>query len=524
MQEQHYKTILYFIITAILGTLAIQGYWNYKNFEAGKQQLINDVQVSLDNAVNNYYATKTEERLRSFTFVEETKTADSIINTLKSNKGFEEFLRLDSISKTEGSNVKINIEIQKDTQNTTNNKNGYDIESFYQVLSVDDGIDITKGIDKKNIDTIYFKRDIADANDPFFKRNKKADTLYKNPLTELASQILYSLDAKKVDLKDIDLLLMKEFNRKGIYLNFSLFFQNAFGEDQRSGSIPDNRSYLTTRSSSAFLPKHSFLQINFSNIQETILKRNIIGLSISLFFVLAISGCLLYLLKVIKNQKQLAEVKNDLISNITHEFKTPLATIGAAMEGIQLFNKNNDIEKTQRYANVSATQVSKLTFMVEKLLETATLDSESLELNIEETDLVQLLESVTTKESVLASDKNISFTTNTDVLIHPVDTFHFENALNNLIDNALKYGGNSIEVSIKRNKKAIEITVLDSGTELSNSQSKQIFEKFYRVPKGNTHDVKGFGIGLYYTKTIIEKHRGTIDITVKPTCFKITLS
>ncbi|MGK0386278.1 MAG: hypothetical protein ACI849_000887, partial [Patiriisocius sp.] len=89
MKEQHYKTILYFIIAAIIGTLAIQGYWNYKNFEAGKQQLINDVQVSLDNAVNNYYATKTEERFRNFTFVEDLKSADSIVNRFRSDSIFK---------------------------------------------------------------------------------------------------------------------------------------------------------------------------------------------------------------------------------------------------------------------------------------------------------------------------------------------------------------------------------------------------------------------------------------------------
>ncbi|MGK0379405.1 MAG: two-component system phosphate regulon sensor histidine kinase PhoR [Patiriisocius sp.] len=317
---------------------------------------------------------------------------------------------------------------------------------------------------------------------------------------------------------------MKEFNRKNIYINFSLFFQNSFGEDQRSGYISDTRSYLSTQSSSAFLPKQSFLQINFSNVPETVLKRNIIGILTSLLFVIAITGCLLYLLKVIKNQKQLAEVKNDLISNITHEFKTPLATIGAAMEGIQLFNKDNDIEKTQRYAKVSATQVNKLTIMVEKLLETATLDSENLELNIEETDLVRLLEIATTKEAVSASDKDVSFTTTATSLTYPVDPFHFENALNNLIDNALKYGGDAIEVSITRTKSVIEIIISDNGNELTTTQSKQIFEKFYRVPKGNTHDIKGFGIGLYYTKTIIKKHGGTIDVQVKPTTFKISLS
>ena len=514
MQERHYKTILYFIIAAIFGTLAIQGYWNYKNYQTGKQQLINDVQVSLDNAVNNYYANKTEQRFKDFTFVEELKSADSIINRFRNDSVFMKFDRLDSISKADDTSVDIFVDLQGDKP----------IKDKGKITSIR-----YSKTSKKNSDTIFKTFNIGDSSnnsisDFTLSNANKSDSLNNHPLAQLTSQVMYAIAAKKVNLEEIDQLLMKELNSKNIHVNFSLYFQNAFADDQSSGFIPETRSYLTARSNSAFLPKHSFLQINFSNIPETVLKRNIIGLIISLLFILAISGCLLYLLKVIKNQKQLAEVKNDLISNITHEFKTPLATIGAAMEGIQLFNKNNDIEKTQRYAEVSSTQVKKLTTMVEKLLETATLDSENLELNIEETDLVHLLETATTKESVLASNKEVTFNTTAPILSHPIDAFHFENALNNLIDNAIKYGGNHIEVSISRTKNEIEITISDNGKELTNTQSKQIFEKFYRVPKGNTHDIKGFGIGLYYTKAIIEKHGGTIAVQVKPTTFKITLS
>ncbi len=510
MQERHYKTILYFIIAAILGTLAIQGYWNYKNYQTGKQQLINDVQVSLDNAVNNYYANKTEQRFKDFAFVEELKSADSIINRFRNDSIFIEFDRIDSISKVDDASVDIILELQENTALGESGK--------FTSMSFKKG-------NTRSKDTIYKIFKLNDTiNEFFFNLENKNDSLFSHPLAQLTSQVMYSMAAKKIDLNEIDQLLMKELNSKNIHVNFSLYFQNAFADDQSSGFIPETRSYLTAKSNSAFLPKHSFLQINFSNIPETILKRNIIGLIISLLFILAISGCLLYLLKVIKNQKQLAEIKNDLISNITHEFKTPLATIGAAMEGIQLFNKNNDIEKTQRYAEVSSTQVKKLTTMVEKLLETATLDSENLELNIEETDLVHLLETATTKESVLASNKEVTFNTTAPILSYPIDAFHFENALNNLIDNAIKYGGNHIEVSISRTKNEIEIIISDNGKELTNTQSKQIFEKFYRVPKGNTHDIKGFGIGLYYTKAIIEKHGGTITVQVKPTTFKIILS
>ncbi|GEQ85488.1 two-component sensor histidine kinase [Patiriisocius marinistellae] len=505
MQEQHYKTILYFISAAILGTLAIQGYWNYKNFEAGKQQLINDVQLSIDNAVNKYYATKTQERFREFTFVDELKDADSIVNRFRSNDFLKNLKTRDSFS------------AKKDTV--------AEIEIF--IDSNDDGNLTSRILRKhrtKNADTIFNFLKLNDSvSDDFFNLENKNDSLFKHPLAQLTSSVLYSMAAKKVDLKSIDSLLVKEFELKKIDVAYSLYLQNPFGDDQKTGKIPDKRDFLSTVSTSAFLPKHGFLKINFSNITETVLKRNIIGLLFSLLFVIAIISCLLYLLKIIKNQKQLAEVKNDLISNITHEFKTPIATIGAAMEGIQNFNTTNDAEKNLRYAKISSEQVQKLNGMVEKLLETATLDSENLELNKESKNLVILLKNATTKETFVTNKKSIFFNTSETELIYPIDVFHFENAINNIIDNAIKYGGSEIEVTLLRQSKEIEIIIKDSGDSLTETQKKQIFEKFYRVPKGNTHDVKGFGIGLYYSKAIIEKHEGSIHVTVKPTTFKITL-
>ncbi|MEE3227403.1 MAG: HAMP domain-containing sensor histidine kinase, partial [Bacteroidota bacterium] len=234
--------------------------------------------------------------------------------------------------------------------------------------------------------------------------------------------------------------------------------------------------------------------------------------------------CLLFLLKIINRQKQLAEVKNDLISNITHEFKTPIATISVALEGIKNFNRENDPVKTGNYVNTSTAQLDKLTMMVEKLLETATLDGDDLALNKEEVNLNNLLQSLVNKHQTLAIRKKISFSQTDDDVIMNGDPFHLENAFNNLLDNAVKYGGETILVELENRSSQIEIQITDSGTSLSKAEAKQIFEKFYRVPKGNTHDVKGFGIGLYYTQKIIEKHGGSIDVSVtSQTTFKIDL-
>ena len=163
--------------------------------------------------------------------------------------------------------------------------------------------------------------------------------------------------------------------------------------------------------------------------------------------------------------------------------------------------------------------------MVEKLLETATLDSEKLLIKKETIDIVELTEKLVNKHQLLSNKKELIFSTNLQPIYICVDAFHFENAISNLIDNAVKYGGNQIEININSILKSTEITIADDGNGVEKNQQEKIFDKFYRITKGNTHDVKGFGIGLYYCKKIIEKHTGTISLSSdkNETIFKINI-
>jgi two-component system phosphate regulon sensor histidine kinase PhoR len=234
---------------------------------------------------------------------------------------------------------------------------------------------------------------------------------------------------------------------------------------------------------------------------------------------------LFYLLKIIKHQKQIAEVKNDFISNITHEFKTPIATIGVALESIKNFNVINDTEKTKSYIDISNSQLVKLNVMVEKLLETASLDSENLQLSKERSNVTDLIQLLVNKHSLELTEKSLSFKGSESDIYANIDAFHFENAINNIIDNAIKYGGQNINIILKSIPNGFTLSIADNGTSMNNVNKDKIFEKFYRIPKGNTHDVKGFGIGLYYAKKIIEKHNGVIhlDLDNQRTTFKITI-
>ena len=264
--------------------------------------------------------------------------------------------------------------------------------------------------------------------------------------------------------------------------------------------------------------------MHFSNALSILLKESIGNILLSLILSISLIVSLIYLLKTIYKQKQLSEVKNDLISNITHEFKTPIATISAAIESIKNFNVLEDKEKTVDYLNMSSSQLNRLTLMVEKLLETSSLDSDSLQLQFEEANINDLLKNLVERYQIQAKDKTISLI-DPDTVIAKVDPFHFENAISNIIDNAIKYGGNSIAVHLKKEADYFEISIMDNGTSLTSAHKDKIFEQFYRVPKGNTHNVKGFGIGLFYTKKIIEKHIGSLklELSKKQTSFKISM-
>ncbi|MAB47385.1 MAG: two-component sensor histidine kinase [Flavobacteriaceae bacterium] len=515
MNDKRYKWILYTIVTVIVVTIGIQVFWNYKNYQSNKQQLINDVQVSLDKAVDDYY-TALAERTTIGIFFE----GDQQESPLKEGGHFQKILQqidedsfgfksLDSID--------------------ANSIEGITVMRGFSADSMSDVFDRKlKPIEFKELNLKIDSLKKVKGTNQAFQFKSKFDSI-KNPKTltdayqieMLTSKIVVSINNDSLDLVELDSLVGIELLRKKLYLDYDLHFNSKKNKD----TLPSFKNKLHTSSKSTFLPKGSSLNMSFSNETATVLKRSFGGILISTLLIAAVISSLFYLLKIIKHQKQLAEVKNDLISNITHEFKTPIATIGVALESINNFNAIEDKEKTKNYINMSSQQLEKLNLMVEKLLETATLDSNNLELNKESIDVVTLLNDLSRRYKIQYPEKEFNTSLKVEHLEIKVDSFHFENALNNILDNAVKYGGDIISIDLIPKQKNFQILISDNGNKLSKANKERIFEKFYRVPKGNTHDVKGFGIGLYYTKSIIEKHGGTIDVSLAKdlTTFKITL-
>ncbi|UBZ09015.1 HAMP domain-containing histidine kinase [Leeuwenhoekiella palythoae] len=500
MKNRRYSILIYFISAVILITLSIQFYWNIKNYETERFRLIDEMQASLDNAVDNYYTILAQNNTVGFFLDQKTAPKNALTNQMDSlikriDLSSQGFKGLDSLDSKKIKGIKV--------------LRGTAIDSFIQIEDSVSELDSQKAIDSLIITA---------------KNLQANDSIEKNPWSIFTSKVVISITEDTIQMKKMDSLLNIELMRRDINIDKSLEFVNSNGKKQTTLEDIKSRAGQSTYSTSSLLPKGSSLNLYFTNYKATLFKRILGGVILSTVLIACVIACLLFLLKIINRQKQLAEVKNDLISNITHEFKTPIATISVALEGIKNFNRENDPVKTGNYVNTSTAQLDKLTMMVEKLLETATLDGEELALNKEEINLNEILENLVQKHQTLAPEKSIRFTALRENNWILGDAFHLDNALNNLLDNAVKYGGDTILVELENLSSQIEIRITDSGTSLSKAEAKQIFEKFYRVPKGNTHDVKGFGIGLYYTQKIIEKHGGSIDVSVtSQTTFKIEL-
>ncbi len=494
-------------MATIVSTIAVQFYWNYKNYQENRQRVINEIQLSFDTAIEEYYASlaKTDfiTILKSDSEIPPSSSPSSANH--KHRQSISEInITTTSLDELEVLDSMVN-KLRLEVADTAFRNAPY---SFTQLTS----------------DTLGFNVDTSGTIEQVtvFKGKNSADSIR---LIQNLQPIFIALMRDSVNYDKLDSLFLAQLSQKKVALVYQM---NHFRDTMALFSTADsqlNDDRLRIQSKSTFIRPNEEFQLEYNRPTRVALQRSSTGILLSLLLALAVISSLFYLLKIINQQKELAEIKNDLISNITHEFKTPIATVSTAVEALLNFDVTGDKEKTLRYLNISSAQLNKLHQMVEKLLETATLDSENLLMNKEPVALTSLIEKLANKYAMIADGKQIEFTSNHKNIEAHVDKFHFENAISNLIDNAVKYGGKTIEISISKVLKNIEISVADNGPGIEKNQLDKIFTKFYRIPTGNRHDVKGFGIGLYYTQKIIEKHQGSISLSANPgnTLFKINL-
>ncbi|PXV65920.1 phospho-acceptor domain-containing protein [Dysgonomonas alginatilytica] len=250
---------------------------------------------------------------------------------------------------------------------------------------------------------------------------------------------------------------------------------------------------------------------------------------ISLLMIVLLIISYIYLLRIIFRQKSIDEIKSDFVNNMTHELKTPISVTYAAIDALQNFGMMDDLEKRDKYLDVSKEQLMNLNNLVEQILTMSVEERKNLKLALGDISISDLYESMR-NQFLINTPKKITFeidVTPIDLTIK-ADKIHFPNIINNLIENAVKYSGEKVHIvlSAKQKDNRTILSIKDNGIGIPQSSINKVFDKFYRVSTGNIHNVKGYGLGLFYVKTIVDKHGWTINVDSterKGTCFTIKI-
>jgi len=260
-------------------------------------------------------------------------------------------------------------------------------------------------------------------------------------------------------------------------------------------------------------------QLNFINSNWYVLKQMWQPVLISLLLVGVTIASFLLLYRNLIRQQKLTQLKNDFISNITHELKTPIATVSVAIEALKNFNALQDPQRTKEYLDISGNEMQRLGLLVDKVLKLSLYENREISLQKEQFNLAELAKEVIASMK-LQFDKQHAITTVTTTgenFIIEADRLHMTSVLYNLLDNALKYSKEDpqINVHITDHTKYIELTVTDNGIGIASEYRYKVFEQFFRVPGGDRHNIKGYGLGLSYVNHIVRRHQGFIELKSK---------
>ncbi|MEO7531514.1 MAG: HAMP domain-containing sensor histidine kinase [Sediminibacterium sp.] len=236
----------------------------------------------------------------------------------------------------------------------------------------------------------------------------------------------------------------------------------------------------------------------------------------AILFMVVIIAAFFVTVKSFLKQRKLSEIKSDFINNMTHEFKTPLATISLAVDALRNEKVQNDKEKTKYFSNIIKEENIRMNKHVETILQAALMDRQELQLNLVPLHVHAVIQGTLDNYQLQLHDKDsdIQLLLNAKNDLISADEVHFSSLISNLIDNAIKYSNDKLKivVSTHSTKKYVVIRIEDNGIGMSKESVKRIFEKFYRAHTGNLHNVKGFGLGMSYVKTVIDAHKGKMKV------------
>lgn len=339
-----------------------------------------------------------------------------------------------------------------------------------------------------------------------------------NPVDQVSSNYFTVTINGPIDASLLEFLLITEFEKRNI-TDFEYGIYNCSDQCMIGGNYITPKAKTVSNFPETPRIKLNndgyFFAVHFPKVEANLISQmGIWGFSSAVM--LLVIFFFVYTLFVILKQRRLSEIQKDFINNMTHEFKTPISTIAISTEVLKDPGIVHTPERLLNYATIIQNENHRLKQQVERVLQMARSDKEDIGLKKEQVDVHDLIHEAVknVSPSLEARHGKIQLELNAKRSFTQVDKLHFINVFNNLLDNAIKYNLNAPEIIIRTSdtQKCLTVSVADNGIGISEDNQKKVFHKFYRVPTGNLHDVKGFGLGLNYVKLIVRKHGGKVSL------------
>lgn len=390
----------------------------------------------------------------------------------------------------------------------------------------------------------YTQKDLTSADSltlmssSFLKRFREKQQGLNSPNTDLPNPVLgnqvfnmtireeyYDDRKQKLDTVLLDSVLRSEMRRAKITGKYNYYLTSIFPSSSHFASLETASRmsdslgvdhYMVNLAPASSFIEPEFLIVMFPSQDRDVFRQMWPFLITSIIVIIILIFSFYYIMVNNLKQKKLSVIKNDFISNMTHEFKTPISTISLASEMLGDKSISQTPEKQQRYLQMIRDENKRLSVLVESILQTSILDKGEFKLKLSEVDVHDIINTAINNTQLLISQRNGTILTylKAQKFKLQADRVHLTNIIFNLIDNAVKYSKDIPEISVStfNTAEGIMIQIKDNGIGISKENQRKIFDKFYRVPTGNVHNVKGFGLGLSYVLAVVLKHSGTISV------------
>ncbi|MGB0391586.1 MAG: sensor histidine kinase [Salibacteraceae bacterium] len=518
MQNNIIKILIFSIASAVVALIAMQYYWVQSSVDLRKEEFgrnVSDALKSVSEYLTRYEAAsqiKAREQNR-YLFID--NNAEDKINQAGKDTNFE-YMMVERYVR-DGDQIQISISEEKDGVVVSDSKEILDqkLPTFGKEKEDSPETWAFGGGGTKPYKGISLNKELQ-----MRIEHKKA---FIGEIEKSLRQINSTEELEdRIDSLFLDSLLQLALFERGIRTNFEYGVFDGdgvfrFGSQLVASSKLEESTYMTRLFKNDLIGKPGYLKIFFPKEKGFVLRSTFSMLLTSILVVLAIIYIFYWTVKAIITQKKNSEIKNDFINNMTHELKTPISTISLAVEVLNDPSMAQNESLLKRYLGMINEENKRLGMLVEEVLQSAALDRSAFKLKKENVDIAQLVTEVVGKMDIKVKERQGMV----EVEIDPTGSYNFEgdrvhltNVLYNLMDNAIKYSRENpvIKIEVLNVVNTIAIKVSDNGIGIGAEHVKKVFDKLYRVPTGNLHDVKGFGLGLNYVKTIVTRHLGTVDV------------